>query len=143
MSSMRTKLFRLGNGRSESTHCPAMALLAFESPLMSAPLKASKWMRALGGAPRMEFLLAIVLFSVLSAIGFAYIVLFAQLLAARLGLPPAHWARSDHNTQELADYPESLALASSTHRPTPLRHAACLHNSASGYGFGWQRIRTT
>ena len=100
-------------------------------------------MQAPVGAPRMEFLSAVVLFSALPAIGFADIVHFAQLLAARLGLPPANGAGSDHNTQDLADYPESPTLASSTHRPTPLCHAACLRNSATGYGFSWQRIRTT
>ena len=90
MSSSGAKLFRLGNARAKSTHCPAVALLAFESPLMSAPPDVSGSMPALSGAPRMEFLSVVVLFSVLSAIGVASIALFAQLLVARLGLPPAH-----------------------------------------------------
>jgi len=75
-----------------------MALLAFESPLMSAPPDASGWMRAMDVVPRMEFLLAVVLFSVLPLRVFAYIVSFAQWLATRLALPPAHGAGSDHNT---------------------------------------------
>jgi len=98
MSSIRGKLFRLGNRWSKSTHCPVMALLAFESPLMSAPPDASGWMRAMDVVPRMEFLLAVVLFSVLPLRVFAYIVSFAQWLATRLALPPAHGAGSDHNT---------------------------------------------
>ena len=98
MSSIRAELFRLGNGWSKSTHCPVMALLAFESPLMSAPPDASGSMRAMDVVPRMEFLSVVVLFSVLSLRAFAYIALFAQLLAERLGLPRAHGAGSDHNT---------------------------------------------
>jgi len=45
-----------------------------------------------------EMLLTVVLFSVLPLRAFAYIALFAQWLATRLALPPAHGAGSDHNT---------------------------------------------
>ena len=82
----------------------------------------------------MEVLFTVLLFSVLFAIGLAYVVLFALLPVTGPGLLPAHGVGSDHNTRDLEDEPESLAPPSSTHRPTPLCHATRLRNSASGYG---------